>query len=351
MPHLSNSPPWFSFIVHPRDFVDLERCGPARFIRTYSTSEADFVDKLREVPPVVIGNVTFGFSAIRGEVIAVLRMPDAMGETEARRAIIDGSQIACKRGATIIGLGALTSSATGGGLLLSKELPAGTTITNGNAYTAAVVRRNVIEAQQFLGGDPTVAIVGATGSVGAALSRWLDQDGFRLMLIGRKVEKVHRLFPDLAGTHIMTDDVHRVGQAEIVVLLTSEPSARILPSMPMPGSVVIDCAQPANILKTDYPLFRFHDISVAEGGIVRLPGYRCDYNFGLEERDSTFACLTETYLFAREGIREPSVGRTKVDLARFLEQAAEKYGIVPRSLKLSHPVDDTALAHTATAAV
>jgi len=63
---------------------------------------------------------------------------------------------------------AFTAPATAGGRRLLRYLPRGVTLTNANAYTAAVVRRNVEEAAAAggLGPRARVALVGCTGSVG-----------------------------------------------------------------------------------------------------------------------------------------------------------------------------------------
>jgi hypothetical protein len=86
----------------------------------------------------------------------------------------DGSQL-CKRyplwpphiwrfpgGAEVVGLGALTGPATGGGLSIVRELSRKVILTNGNALTAAIVRQKVITAARSLC-DPREAIVAIVG--------------------------------------------------------------------------------------------------------------------------------------------------------------------------------------------
>lgn len=337
LPHLTNRTPWFAFLLHFRDMEDIDRLRCSSLVRRYSHSEADFKRKMSSLPPLVGAEVNFGFgSAIRGEVIGVMRLPEDMLGPQAMQFTLEAVELALQRGTRVIGLGALTAPATGGGLKLLRHIPAGVTLTNGNAYTAAVVRRNVIEASDALGlgRQARVAIVGCTGSVGACASLLLAESGYDLILIGRSTQRVHHQLGELANQAVCTGDLGAAREADIVVLVTSDPSARLTPEHVRAGAVVIDVAQPPNIIPSAYGGFRSANVTVVEGAIVRIPGYGCSTDLGLPDPGDTFACLTETYLFAREGIREHSVGRASVDLARRLERLAQRHGIYPRPLDL-----------------
>lgn len=265
-----------------------------------------------------------------------MRMPEEMTSLRATEAIVEGVELALRRGASVIGLGALTAPATAGGLRLLRHLPKGVTLTNGNAYTAAVVRHNVVEASATLALDQQarIAIVGCTGSVGTLASHLLAEAGFELILVGRSVKRVQHQLGSLKGQAIFAEDLDAVREADVAVLLTSDPSAQLAPEQVRAGAVVIDCAQPPNIPASAYKEFRRRGITVAEGGIVRIPQYVCTMDFGLLDPTDTFACLAETYLFAREGIREHSVGRPSAELAHRLERAAQRHGVIPRTLGL-----------------
>jgi hypothetical protein len=62
------------------------------------------------------------------------------------RAIREGLEMVLRRGATVIGPGAMTAPATAGGLKLLRILLPRVTLTNADAYTAAVVARNARDA-------------------------------------------------------------------------------------------------------------------------------------------------------------------------------------------------------------
>ncbi|HEU5449616.1 MAG TPA: hypothetical protein VFW57_11435, partial [Acidimicrobiia bacterium] len=124
---------------------------------------------------------------------------------------------------------------------------------------------------------------------------------------------------------------------EVVVLLTSDESARLTPDHVSPGATVIDFAQPANVTPAAVAAFERQGVTVVEGGIVRVPDYWCSVDLGLADRADTTACVTEAYLFAREGIQAHSVGRPTTELARRLERAALRHGVRPQPLRALAP--------------
>lgn len=336
-PYLTSQAPLFVFLIHPRDIVDLYLVGGSSLIRERSSSDAEFMEKMLTLPPTIVGDVTFGIGRGRGELLAVLCMPDRIMRLHGRRQLLEAVHVAAGRGTKVIGLGELTAPATMGGLALLPDLPAGITLTTGNAYTAAIARHNVIEAsaELGLGARATVAIIGCTGSVGVAASRLLAAAGFELVLIGRNPERVRRELPDLAGTFFVSGDRADVSKADVVLLLTGDSSAHLTPTDPRPGSIVIDFAQPVNVRPSQYPEFLEHQVRVVEGGLVCIPGYRSSIDMRTADRKAAFACLAETYLFACEGIREHAVGQASFELAVELERVAERHGVRARPLDLT----------------
>lgn len=335
-PYLTHQPPWFTFLVHPRDFQDLWAVPGAALVREHSASEAEFHEKMLSLPPTVIGDVRFGFSPVHGEVVGVLCMPWEILHLKGRRGIVEAVEVAVGRGTPVIGLGALTSPATRGGASLVPLVPRGVTVTTGNAYTAAVAYRNAMEALSALSDRSScrVAVVGCTGSVGVATARLLDRAGLDLILIGRAEQRVHRELPDLAPRSRVSADRRDVGDADVVLLLTGDPAAQLEPDMMRPGSIVLDLAHPFNIPPVRFGEFRARDVRVTQAGLVDIPGYSSTTELRLPDRHCTLACLAETYLFAREGIREHSVGHASVELALELEDIAGRYGVGPRALDL-----------------
>jgi fatty aldehyde-generating acyl-ACP reductase len=331
----SSSRPWFVFVVHPRDVDDLRRWGVGQALATFSAGDEELVAKACTIPPIVVGEVRFGFAPYRGELLGAVCMPEELLTPKGQGVILRAVEVAATR-ASVVGLGGLTGSATGGGLRLVRHLPSGATLTNGSGYTAAVVRANVVEAARAIDGCQgcRVAVVGCTGAIGVAASALIAEAGLDLILIGRTAERARSALAALAPAAVFSGDISDVRHADIVVLLTNEPSTRLTPARLRPGAVVIDVAQPLNIPLASRALFQRRGVIVVDGGIARITDYRCTYDGALPERDAMFACLAETYLFAREGIREHSVGRPTPEHARRMERIAPKYGVTPRPLDL-----------------
>ncbi|HET7437167.1 MAG TPA: hypothetical protein VFN10_20840 [Thermoanaerobaculia bacterium] len=326
IPYLTAEAPWFTFLAHFRDLGDPERYGVAPFLRRYSRDEDDVRRKLASLDPLVAARITFRNSSATGELICICRFPEQIMSGEGRRWVAEGVALAASRGTRVIGLGGLTAPATGGGLTLRDVVPRGVTLTNGNALTAAIVRDNVEEAATLVdaGRRAQVAIVGCTGSVGEAASHLVASAGFPLTLIGRSRSRVEKTFAGLGAR--ASGDLRDARNADIVVLLTSDATARFTPEHARAGAIVIDCAQPSNIPAYEYELFAAHGISVVEGGLVRIPGYVCTgETTGV--RGAAFACLAETYLFSCSGIREHSIGRPSVQQALKMARLAASRGI------------------------
>ena len=332
-PLTSSSRSWFAFIVHARDMRDLRAMPGASLIRQYSDSDEEFAAKVISNPPVVLDDMTFVGSPVRGELLGIPRLPSAMMTPDGHRAVVDAVRLAADRGSPVIGLGALTAPATAGGRALLRRAPPSVALTNGNGLTAAVAREHVLDASRMLGLDDraVVAVVGATGSVGSALSRLLADDTFPLVLVGRNPERL-TVFDDIRARARLTDDLASVREADIVVLLTHEPAARISVDDVKEGALVIDLAQPPNVSDDDVTEFRERGIPLVRGGIVDIPGYACKQDFRLPRQSDTFACLAETYVLAREGIRENSVGRPSPAYARRMLALAHRHGIAVRSI-------------------
>lgn len=336
LPYLTNEAPWFSFLVHARDPADLFMVGGSSIIASHSATQQEFISRMCTMPPTVIGTVRVGLGPVWGEVIAIVRMPGDILRPAGRAQIARAVLLAAQRGSAVVGLGALTAPATRGGTTLLPELPKGVTLTTGNSYTAAIAKENVTEAAAVLGlgTSARVLVVGATGSVGVAASRLLAEEGFRLVLAGRTQTRVQRELGDLARAATLSAGLADVPLADIVLLLTSDPSSLLTSEMPRPGTIVIDFAQPANVDPARYGEFAGRGVRVVQGGVVRVPGLTCTVDMGLAARDCTLACLAETYLLAREGVRINSVGNARPEDARRMLKLAAKHRVSARPLGL-----------------
>jgi fatty aldehyde-generating acyl-ACP reductase len=327
VPATAGLPPSFAFILHPRDETDAFRARRFSLLREVSVDDADFLARVMSLEPTVVGEVTVGFSPFRGELMCIACWPQEVLTERGRREIERAVDACVERGNLVLGLGALTAPATAGGSRLVDRVPPGVTITNGNAYTAAVLAENVLEAGERTElSRPRVAVVGCTGSVGGAVSRLLAAHGFDLVLVGRTATKAKRALGDLAPVARFSGEPADAGSADVVLLLTSAPSARLPERSLREAAVLIDAAEPPNVREEEVRAWRGR-IAYARGGRALIPGHRCTYDFGLDGPEETFACLAETYLLLREGIRDHSVGSPSTDDAERLARVARRHGV------------------------
>jgi len=99
--------------------------------------------------------------------------------------------------------------------------------TTGNTHTAYIICQQVEVAAKQLGielSKATVAVCGATGDIGSAVTRWLDKktDVQELLLIARNQERLEKLQAELGRGKIM-DLQQALPQADIVVWVASMP--------------------------------------------------------------------------------------------------------------------------------
>lgn len=319
----------YSFIVHPRSIQDLYEWGPGAFLRAQSQNDEEFIQKCSSFPPLKLATLFQGFSSFQGEVITISRMPERMMLPETFDDILQALKLAFISGSKVVGLGALTSPICGGGSKLLKHLPdSGVTLTNGNAYTAAIASHNVLDAIQCFNLDTkaTVAVIGCTGSVGMAATEILSKSDLPLILYARSLQRAASLLKDLPSPHQFVNDPTHFPNADIILILGNVPESFFAPEYLKKGAVLIDCTQPTVISTTRFPQYQQKDISVFSGGIVEIPNFHCTYDFRLQGKNRAFACLAETYLFALEGITTHSVGRASSLFAESIEKKAIQRG-------------------------
>lgn len=289
----------FAFLIHPRTdpSEDLALVNPLLGLLPGGLVER----AMRRLPlkPWVHATISAADrpDEVLGEVIAVPLTPSMLlGDDRAliTKRIDQGIDLAVSRGATVLGLGALTAPATAGGAKLRRRTDIG--VTNGNAYTAAVTAAAVERIASGMVRRPVIALVGANGSVGTAVARLVGAAGVTddLVLVGRTPAALAALAGDLGAT--WSTDMTAVRRADLIVLMTSAAGAVLTSDHLKLGATVLDDTQPRNTspaLATERP-----DVTLLDGGVVATPGLRrTGYSIGLDDAAS-FACLAESALLA-----------------------------------------------------
>jgi acetylornithine/succinyldiaminopimelate/putrescine aminotransferase/predicted amino acid dehydrogenase len=390
----TNSGNRFAFLIHPLTARDYANIDPSLGMLSDSQISRLAACIAENFEPFVVGDahiVSNTGETAYGEFIIVLRTAEEltrMSYHEAMSEIRTAARIAKERGAKIIGLGAYTSVVTRGGLYLKDgEAPA---LTTGNSYTVIAAKQSIDAALEMTERDPATscaAVVGATGSIGRAISILLSQEVERLILIGnplRPLESKRRLmqvsvdilrsimelisqgkrFPKwtLAGAiydllpperqcgegfnwiglatkveqylHVIHDaqGVNRLlREADVVVTATNVVEELVSPEHIRAGAVVCDISRPPNVsraVRMNRP-----DIFALEGGVVSLPG-DSSLSFNLDiDRGLVYACMAETMILALERRFEDNGLGIDLDMANVMEMGrlAECHGFRPVS--------------------
>ncbi|WP_154792632.1 semialdehyde dehydrogenase [Occultella kanbiaonis] len=222
---------------------------------------------------------------------------------EGRARVHRAVDVAARTGAEMVGLGALTATVTRGGSSLSGCTDVG--VTNGNAFTAAIVDTQARQLLDGRAGAPgrRVAVVGASGSVGGAVSELLAADAAvdHLSLIARSRPRLEAL-ADRIGPRVPTTigtDLTGLADADLIILLTASADALVRPEHLAPGAVVLDATQPRNTAP-DLLVAR-PDVTIVDGGIVSIPSLRLTGgDIGLPN-GRAYACFAETALLSLTG--------------------------------------------------
>lgn len=326
----------YVFLVHPRNLYDVTRKYP--FFKYFPDKLAFFL--IKHLWPVRLSEVTGIISQktnkpVRGWVMAITLTADQMLENRklALKRIIQASVLAKKSGAKIIGLGALTSSLTKGGLDLIGQVDIN--VTTGHAYTAYTVTQNLFTLADFFGVDKkkvTLAIVGATGSVGSTSAQLAVRHGFlNILLIDleRKKNKFAELVTQLKTLNEdviieISHQVRDVKKADFIITATNAVEAVVHSEDLKSGAVVIDDAQPSDV--SPDTLKRL-DVLVVEAGVVHTPGVQSHFNFGLKDKYDNYCCMSEVLILASdEWNKNYVINKATVELVDEIAEKGKKLG-------------------------
>ena len=323
----------FVFIAHPRNLKDATN----KFFFLKFLPKPVLLFFLKHMWPVTASEVT-GFKdltgkPVRGYFIVISMLPEQMLKDKkyATKKTIQAVNLAEKRGANIVGLGALTSSVTDGGKDLIGKV--NVNLTTGNALTSCVAFldvQNIAKAKGINLNEETIAIVGATGSIGSAVSRLVARNyGAKLILIGRTMSHIELLKKEIFEIRKdnnveITDSLDKISSARIVIVATSSSSAFIHSEHLKQGAIIYDITQPRNV--SSDVLKERSDLTMIDGGLVKIPEARINFNVGLP-KGVFFSCLTETMILSAEKeFDKLSLGHIDLEGIDFIHDKFNKYG-------------------------
>jgi fatty aldehyde-generating acyl-ACP reductase len=294
----------FGFIIHPLNAKHIARKYPMAKFFPDSWIEAF----ARRKDPVLMSQITGIRSKTGAETegwfIGLPMTPHMMVESlpieEVYDKIAKCGDLAASLGADIIGLGAFTSVVGDGGVSVAQRTKI-KAVTTGNSYTVATAIEGTRRACELLDIDlanATLAVVGATGSIGRTCAKVLSRSFGHTIVIGRDLERTQALANELANA-TASIDVADVSQADAIITVSSAGKELIMPEHLRPGAVVCDVARPRDVsqrVSKERP-----DVLVIEGGVVKVPGnVDFNFNFGFPAQ-TAYACMSETMILSLEG--------------------------------------------------
>ena len=331
----------FAFIIHP---IDPKRDVARKFglLGKLPASWIDFFS--RYFPPIIVSHITGVRSPTGAEaegwLIAAPYTPRRMlslPHAEVYRKIARAARVGQRLGARIVGLGAFTSVVGDAGITVSQQVDIA--VTTGNSYTVAAVMRTISSAAESLGIDirrSTLAVVGATGSIGRACAHYAATLGGHVLAIGRDLERLTRLAEQMTELGLrkpeLATDTAELRRADLIITAAGSPRPVVGPEHLGSGAVVCDVALPPNV--SPEVRLRRSDVLVLDGGLIRVPGTPdLGFNFGLPA-GLVYARMVETMILALEERYEPFTLGRDIALAQveLIDRLAVKHGFGPAGL-------------------
>jgi len=244
-------------------------------------------------------------------------------------------------GCTICGLGAYTSIATQDGTLVTP--PAGMRLSTGNTLTVAIGVRRVLHVCRRRGLRPAdsstrLAVVGATGNIGAALARRFaggEEPFRRILLVGRREAALQALADDLRATGAcqvaITTELADLRQCNVIVAATATNEPVIFPRhLPAAGPAILADLSVPTVVAAQVRRMR-HVRRVPLAGCVRVPGTP-DFAMASHIAPGTaFSCAGEAMVLALSPAETANLeltGQVREPGVKLLEELAVRWNLI-----------------------
>jgi predicted amino acid dehydrogenase len=326
----------FGFIVHTvginefKKFWGLPGFIPGFLIKFF----------LKIIPPFKLSEVK-QFTAkpgreIKGYFIGCPLIPEQMvklSEKFVLKRIIQSAKIAERLGAKIVGLGGYTSIVGDKGSSVAGSV--NIAVTSGNcltAWSATEAVLSIAEKQKIDLRKSTLAIIGASGSIGSLCARRLSGNFAKVIITARRKERLEELRQEVLNSNktdiVIFDDIHQaIKNADVIIVTTSAPEALIDLNELKKGAIICDISIPKNITETS----KRNDIISFAGGLIKLP---FEVDFGTKTglpKGVIYGCIAETMLLTMEGnFINYSIGdKISLDKLDEIGNIANAYGFKP----------------------
>ncbi len=250
---------------------------------------------------------------------------------EVYRRVLGAIQIGAQLGAQVAGLGAFTGVVGDAGVTINERSPM--PVTTGNSLTIAAGVQSLFRGAREMGIDPSSsssAVIGATGSIGAACVQLIAPKVKRVVLVARNETRLRRFHESVAATlpcesEYTTDLSSAVRSARLILTATSSTRDVIEPEDLQAGAVVCELSLPHDVSRRVAE--QRPDVLVVEGGNMLVPGNPrfervrepgTEFDLNLPPR-TALACMSETMILALEGRLEPYTLGRGITLDRVVE--------------------------------
>jgi fatty aldehyde-generating acyl-ACP reductase len=304
-------------------------------------------------PPQIVDDITVTSATgqvIHGKYVESCFLPEMLASRRAKaaiRKILNAMSHAQKNGIDITALGGFSSIIFENFNLEAMPQVRNVTLdfarfTTGNTHTAYIICRQLEGCAHQLNLDlskATVAVVGATGDIGSAVCRWINQrtDVAELILVARNRERLEELQGELGRGKIMAVQ-EALPHADIVIWVASMAKGmEIQPESLKNPCVLIDGGYPKN-LSTQV---QRSGVYVLNGGIVE---HSLDIQWKIMQivnmdvpARQLFACFAESMLLEFEKwYTNFSWGRNQITLEKMeqIGSASVRHGFRPLLLPL-----------------
>lgn len=243
-------------------------------------------------------------------------------------------RLARDEGCQVAGLGGFTSILTSNCLTIRTP---GIALTSGNSLTVGMGIEALQSAAERKGIElarASLAVVGATGNIGAAFATIMAPRVAELVLVVRNqaAPRLKTVLSHLRGSapgipFRISEDIAAIEDCALVVSASNCPTPLIHPRHLGSGPVAIcDISVPANV--SDAVGLAKPNVAVIQGGIVRLP-FNDDFVIGgiPLAPGHVYACMAETMLMGLEGTEaHGSFGRIAADRVLRMMALADRHG-------------------------
>jgi fatty aldehyde-generating acyl-ACP reductase len=324
----------FCFVIHPLSLEDVARYEPGA-----AGKGAPIVRKIMEwMPPWatvhITGVRTPDGRETEGWFVTAPLLPEQMMEfprEEVYKRIVRAIEIGAELGAEVAGLGAFTGVVGDGGITVAQRSPI--PVTTGNSLTIAAGIQSFFRGAHEMGVDPataTVAIIGATGSIGGACVKLIAPHVKHIVLVARNNTRLQKFYEQMKAelpceVSFTTDISAAVRRSQLILTATSSTQDIIQPEDLVPGAVVCELSLPHDVSRR--VALERPDVLVTEGGNMVVPGNPrfdrvrepgLEFDLNLPPR-TALACMSETMVLALEHRAECYTLGRGIDVNKVIE--------------------------------